>query len=203
MPRCSTSGEDMYLEAARGDDFIGVQSYTSQTVDVNGIVPHPDHPDNTLMGWAYRPDALGIAIRHTRDVVGDVPIVVTEHGIATDDDERRIAYTTAVLDDLFDAVATGIDVPRVSALEPARQLRVGTVGAHVRTDRRRSHDLRTATEAEPGVARRHRPGERTPSLTHLIHHRETASHGHRHEFPRRADDARREVQNAGRPGTNG
>jgi len=63
------------------------------------------------MGWAYRPDALGIAVRHTRDVVGpEVPILVTENGIATDDDERRIAYTRQALTDLASAVAEGIDV---------------------------------------------------------------------------------------------
>lgn len=102
--------EDMYLEAARDDDFIGVQSYTSQIVNQNGVVPHAEDPTNTLMGWAYRPDALGIAIRHTRDVVGDVPIIVTENGIATDNDERRIEYTTGALNGLLDAIDDGIDV---------------------------------------------------------------------------------------------
>jgi beta-glucosidase len=102
--------EDRFLEAARGDDFVGVQSYTSQPVSAHGIVPHPEHPDNTLMGWAYRPDALGIAVRHTRDVVGDVPILVTENGIATPDDERRIAYAHAALGHLLDAITDGIDV---------------------------------------------------------------------------------------------
>ena len=102
--------EDMYLEVSREDDFVGVQTYTSQLVSERGIVPHPEHPDNTLMGWAYRPDAMGIAIRHTRDVVGDVPIIVTENGIATSDDERRIAYTRAALGHLLDARNDGIDV---------------------------------------------------------------------------------------------
>ncbi len=102
--------EDMYLEPARDDDFIGVQSYTSQLVDEHGIVAHPEHPDNTLMGWAYRPDALGIAVRHTRDVVGDVPIIVTENGIATSDDERRIEYTAVALSHLADTIDEGIDV---------------------------------------------------------------------------------------------
>ncbi|MBF4617489.1 family 1 glycosylhydrolase [Clavibacter sp. VKM Ac-2873] len=102
--------EDMYLEAGRGDDYIGVQSYTSQPIDQNGVVPHPEHPDNTLMGWAYRPDALGAALRHTRDVVGDVPILVTENGIATSDDERRIAYTRGALAGLLDAIDDGVDV---------------------------------------------------------------------------------------------
>ncbi|MGC7101780.1 glycoside hydrolase family 1 protein [Amycolatopsis lurida] len=102
--------EDRYLEAARDDDFIGVQSYTSQLVDKNGIVPHPEHPGNTLMGWAYRPDALTIAVRHTREIVGDVPILVTENGIATSDDKHRIAYTTAALQGLHDAIEDGADV---------------------------------------------------------------------------------------------
>jgi beta-glucosidase len=102
--------EDMYLDAARDHDFVGVQSYTSQTVDEHGIVAHADHPDNTLMGWAYRPDALGIAVRHTHDVLGEVPIVVTENGIATADDERRIAYTSEALGHLRDAMDEGVDV---------------------------------------------------------------------------------------------
>ncbi|WP_223694876.1 glycoside hydrolase family 1 protein [Leifsonia poae] len=102
--------EDKYLDVSRDDDFLGVQSYTSQPVDANGIVPHPEHPDNTIMGWAYRPDALGIALRHTKEVVGDVPILVTENGIATADDERRIAYTTVALNDMADAIENGIDI---------------------------------------------------------------------------------------------
>lgn len=102
--------EDMYLEAAREDDFIGVQSYTSQMVDKDGVVPHAEDPSNTLMGWAYRPDAPGIAIRHTREILGEVPILVTENGIATDDDERRIEYTTGALNRVLDAIADGIDV---------------------------------------------------------------------------------------------
>ena len=102
--------EDMFLEPAYGDDFVGVQSYTSQLVNDGGIVPHPDHPDNTIMGWAYRPDALGIAVRHTREVLPDVPIVVTENGIATPEDDRRIAYTKEALKHLQDAIDDGADV---------------------------------------------------------------------------------------------
>ncbi|MCA2225953.1 family 1 glycosylhydrolase [Nonomuraea sp. NEAU-L178] len=62
------------------------------------------------MRTAYRPDALGIAVRHTADVLPDVPIVVTENGIATDDDSRRVAYTTAALAALAGAMEDGVDV---------------------------------------------------------------------------------------------
>ncbi|MDX3308500.1 family 1 glycosylhydrolase [Streptomyces sp. ME08-AFT2] len=102
--------EDLYLEAARGDDFIGVQSYSSQSVDADGVVPHPQGPDTTLTGNAYRPDALGIAVRHAWRTTGHVPVLVTENGIATADDSRRIAYTGEALRHLFAAVDDGVDV---------------------------------------------------------------------------------------------
>ncbi|MET4538374.1 beta-glucosidase [Arthrobacter bambusae] len=102
--------EDLYLEAAREDDYIGVQAYSAQWVGLNGIEPHPVRPDNTLVRTAYRPDALGIAIRHTAVVLPDVPILVTENGIATRDDDRRITYTTAALHSLAETMADGIDV---------------------------------------------------------------------------------------------
>jgi len=102
--------EDLYLEAARGDDFIGVQAYSTQQVDENGLVPHAPHPDNTLVGTAYRPDALGMAVRHTWEVTGGVPILVTENGIAIGDDARRIGYTSGALSGLFAAMADSVDV---------------------------------------------------------------------------------------------
>jgi beta-glucosidase len=102
--------EDLYLDGARGDDFVGVQSYSSQWVGQDGIEPHPPHPDNTLVGTAYRPDALGIAVRHTAEVTGGLPVLVTENGIATGDDTRRIAYTGEALEHLGKAIADGVDV---------------------------------------------------------------------------------------------
>ncbi|MFC8097783.1 glycoside hydrolase family 1 protein [Streptomyces sp. NPDC057363] len=103
--------EGLYHQGAEGDDWLGVQSYTSQTVDEKGIVPAPESPDNTLTGWAYRPDALGIALRQAwADTGGRVPLLVTENGIATADDARRIAYTGEALRHLHAAVADGVDV---------------------------------------------------------------------------------------------
>ncbi|OUM41708.1 glycoside hydrolase family 1 protein [Arthrobacter sedimenti] len=102
--------EDLYLHGSLGDDFVGVQAYSSQQVDANGIVPHPSHPDNTLTGAAYRPDALGIAVRHAAEVTGGIPILITENGIATGDDTRRIAYIDGALEGLYSAMDDGIDV---------------------------------------------------------------------------------------------
>ena len=102
--------EDKFLEASRDDDFVGVQSYTSQKVDAEGIVAHPADSGNTLTGWAYRPDSLGIALRNAADVTDGVPALITENGIATDDDTRRIAYTRDALGEVASAIADGIDV---------------------------------------------------------------------------------------------
>ncbi|MDH6676860.1 beta-glucosidase [Rhodococcus sp. LBL1] len=110
LARTNRLWEDIYLEGARGDDYIGVQSYTSQPVDADGPRPHPEHPDNTLTGWAYRPDALEMALRRAWDVGEHTPLLVTENGIATSDDLRRIEYTTGALTGLESAVADGIDV---------------------------------------------------------------------------------------------
>jgi beta-glucosidase len=102
--------EDVYWEGSRGDDFVGVQAYSSQEVDANGLVPHPQHPDNTLVGTAYRPDALAMAVRHAWAVSQGVPIVITENGIATADDTQRIRYTEEALQGLLATMADGIDV---------------------------------------------------------------------------------------------
>lgn len=102
--------EDVYWEGSRGDDFVGVQAYSSQEVDANGLVPHPPRPDNTLVGTAYRPDSLAMAVRHAWDVTEGVPILITENGIATADDTQRIRYTAEALQGLAGTIADGIDV---------------------------------------------------------------------------------------------
>ena len=102
--------EDVYWEGSRGDDFVGVQAYSSQEVDANGLVPHPPHPDNTLVGTAYRPDALAMAVAHAWELTGGVPVLVTENGIATADDAQRIRYTDEALHGLRAVMEDGVDV---------------------------------------------------------------------------------------------
>lgn len=102
--------EDRFLEVSRDDDFVDIQAYSSQLVDEQGIVAHPPHPDNTLSGWAYRPDALEMALRHAWQVTGGTPMLVTENGISTDDDSIRIRYTDAALTGLDNAIADGLDI---------------------------------------------------------------------------------------------
>jgi beta-glucosidase len=102
--------EDVFWEGSRGDDWAGVQAYSSQEVDATGLVPHPKLPDNTLVGTTYRPDSLEMAVRHATEVTQGVPILVTENGIATGDDAQRIRYTDEALQGVQRAIGDGIDV---------------------------------------------------------------------------------------------
>lgn len=103
--------EDVFIEAARGDDFIGVQSYTRTRIGPDGPVTAPEDAERTLTQWEYYPAAVGEALRHTADVIGrDMPLIVTENGIATDDDTRRVDYYTGALAAVASAVEDGLDV---------------------------------------------------------------------------------------------
>ncbi len=107
--------EESFLRPARDDGFVGVQSYTRNVFGPDGVVRNDPEDERTLMGWEYYPAALGEAVAHAASVVGDVPVLVTENGIATDDDERRISYTQAALHGLLDLAApargaAGVDV---------------------------------------------------------------------------------------------
>jgi beta-glucosidase len=103
--------ENVFLEAAREDDWIGVQAYTRHRIGPDGPLPVPQGAATTLTGWEVYPEALGEAVRHTAAVVGPgVPVMVTENGIATDDDALRVSYTTRALASLAAAMRDGVDV---------------------------------------------------------------------------------------------
>ena len=60
-------------------------------------------------GWEVYPAALGHTVRLAAEHAG-VPVLVTENGMATDDDTARTAYTRAALQGLSECMQDGIDV---------------------------------------------------------------------------------------------
>lgn len=101
--------ENVYFASCGGDDFVGVQSYGVKEVGPNGPLPTPEHPDNTITGMAFRPDALGVALRRALAETG-LPLLVTENGIATGRDEQRIAYIDGAIAALRGVVDEGATV---------------------------------------------------------------------------------------------
>src|SRR5919107_6259822 len=74
---------DQFLHAAAGDDFIGLQIYTAQRFDSDGLVAPPADQQTLAHGMERRPEALGAAVRHAATVLPGMPLLVTENGIAT------------------------------------------------------------------------------------------------------------------------
>jgi beta-glucosidase len=102
--------EDVYLEAARGDDFIGVQTYSRTRVGPDGTLDPPADAELTLMGYEWYPDSLEATIRRAWEVTDGTPVLVTENGIGTDDDTRRLAYVRRALEGVRRCLDDGIDV---------------------------------------------------------------------------------------------
>lgn len=112
---------DWFLELAGGDDFVGVQTYTRFRFGPEGSrSPGHDWSDlsrelietdeTTQMGYEYYPQALGGAIRRVKRACPSVPILVTENGIATANDAKRIAYMETALREVLRCLGEGIDV---------------------------------------------------------------------------------------------
>ena len=110
VDRYRAAGEDPWLEAAREDDFIGVQTYTRMRVGPDGPLGNEPGVPLTQMGYEYWPPALAGCIRRAAEVVDGTPIIVTENGISTDDDASRIAFVTAALEGVLGCIEEGIDV---------------------------------------------------------------------------------------------
>ena len=99
-----------WLQVARTHaDFVGVQPYTRFLVDAKGITAPPAGAEMTDAGYEFYPQALANTIRWAHTTIGK-PIYVTESGIATDNDARRIAFIEQALAGLRDCLAEGIPV---------------------------------------------------------------------------------------------
>jgi beta-glucosidase len=102
--------EDPFLDAARDDDFLGVQTYTRERVGPHGLLgPEPGVP-TTIMGYEFWPEALEATIRRAWAYTGGTPILVTENGIATAEDGERVAYVRRALEGVLRCLADGIEI---------------------------------------------------------------------------------------------
>jgi beta-glucosidase len=101
--------EDVYLEAARGDDYFGVQAYSRTRVGAAGVLGPEPGVEVLPMGYEYWPTAAEAAIRHAAEIV-DIPLYVTENGIGTDDDDQRVRYLRDSLEGVARTIADGLDV---------------------------------------------------------------------------------------------
>ncbi len=97
-----------WLEAAKKCDYLGVQTYSRSIVSAKDL-PAPKGAELTQNGMEFYPECVEHVVRYAAKQTG-VPIIVTENGIATEDDTRRVEYVQRALTGLKSAIDDGVDV---------------------------------------------------------------------------------------------
>ena len=100
---------EAWLEAANRSDFLGIQVYTRIRVGKSGDMGPEEGVELTQMGYEFWPEALDACLRYAAARVR-VPIYVTENGVSTEDDTRRIEYIRRALDGMANCMTDGIDI---------------------------------------------------------------------------------------------
>ncbi len=98
-----------YLPYIRDDDYLGVQNYTRSLIGPEGLLPIPDGAEVTQAGYEYYPQGLEHVIRRAAEDFKK-PLYVTENGIATADDTRRVAFIQTALEGVRRCIADGLPV---------------------------------------------------------------------------------------------
>lgn len=98
-----------FVPAMAHDDFFGVQNYTRTVFGPDGELPPAQGAELTQMGYEFYPQGLEHVIRRVHEAFPG-QLVVTENGIATADDTRRVAYIDSALAGVRACVDDGIDV---------------------------------------------------------------------------------------------
>ncbi len=101
--------ENVFLRAAAGDDFVGVQCYTRMHFGPEGWPPTTPGSALTQMGDEYWPQCVEYCVRRAAAVSG-CPVMVTENGIATADDAERIDFLGEALRSAHRCLDEGIDL---------------------------------------------------------------------------------------------
>jgi beta-glucosidase len=97
-----------WLQAARSCDYLGVQTYSRSIVGKKDL-PVPKGVETTQNGMEFYPECVEHVVRYAAREA-KVPIIVSENGIATEDDTRRVEYYSRAVAGLKRAIDDGVDV---------------------------------------------------------------------------------------------
>lgn len=98
-----------YVPFIKDDDFLGVQNYSRKIVTFKGAMPPAKNVPVTQMGYEEYPESIGNVLRKVaEDYKGE--LVVTENGIATEDDGRRCKFINMAVKSVLEAKEDGVPV---------------------------------------------------------------------------------------------
>jgi len=100
---------DVFLENLGGDDFVGVQTYSRTRFGPEGLLPAEEGVELTQMEYEFWPEALEATIRYAVAKTG-LPVIVTENGVSTTDDTRRVEYIRRALQGVTNCINDGLPV---------------------------------------------------------------------------------------------
>lgn len=90
-------------------DFVGLNYYSTNYM--RGLIPVEAKPGDTVtdMGWILYPQGIHDCLQYLGRTV-DLPIIVTENGVATTDEAFRTAYLEAHIRQVHRAIQEGVPV---------------------------------------------------------------------------------------------
>ena len=99
-----------YIPYIKEDDFFGLQNYTRSIYGPDGIVNPEEGTPLTQMDYEVYPEALEHVIRKVNEEMPNVPIMITENGIGTADDNQRQEFIKVALGGVENCIKDGIPV---------------------------------------------------------------------------------------------
>ena len=98
-----------YLPYIQDDDFLGVQNYTRTQYGPQGQLPAPQGAELTQMDYEFYPEALEHVIRKVHEAFPGT-LIVTENGVATADDSRRVEFIRRALSGVQACLDDGLPI---------------------------------------------------------------------------------------------
>ena len=91
-------------------DIVGFSYYAAMGFRNGRATRHPPGAPKSQSGYAIWAEGLARVFERLRAELPDAPILVSELGIGTDDDEERASYLEATIDYAADALRAGTDL---------------------------------------------------------------------------------------------
>jgi len=106
---------EFYRETARAHDYLGVNYYFHQRVNREEgrffqmfVDIREENREMSDIGWEIYPAGIFDVMQELKEL--HLPIYVTENGIATLNDDRRIRFIVSYVKELYHAIQSGIDI---------------------------------------------------------------------------------------------
>ncbi|MFM6977859.1 MAG: glycoside hydrolase family 1 protein [Micrococcales bacterium] len=99
----------IWLRLAKNDDFMGVQNYERVIYNAEGPMPAPEGARVTGFGNMLDASSLANCLEYAYSITGK-PLMVTEHGVNSENDEDREWIITESLKELHKVMQKGVPV---------------------------------------------------------------------------------------------